>query len=55
MGMYMVLGCVPVIVQDGVTQPYQDLLPYHEFSVRLTKARLPHITQVRELYLGRRV
>eukprot|EP00775_Hariotina_reticulata_P004063 gene4063-4310_t len=48
LGQYMVMGCVPVIVQDGVHQPYQDLLPYHEFSIRLPKARLPHIAEVLE-------
>ncbi|KAF8062027.1 glucuronosyltransferase [Scenedesmus sp. PABB004] len=46
LGLYVVLGCVPVIVQDGVHQPYQDQLPYHEFSVRLPKARLPHVSAV---------
>lgn len=46
LGQYMVMGCVPVLVQDGVYQPYQDLLPYDEFSVRIPKARLPHIAEV---------
>lgn len=42
----MAMGCVPVIVQDGVYQPYQDLLPYQQFSIRLPKHRLPHIAEV---------
>lgn len=33
-------------LQDGVYQPFQDLLPYHDFSVRLPKSRLPHITEI---------
>jgi hypothetical protein len=32
--------------QDGVFQPYHDLLPYHTFSVTLPKSRLPSITQI---------
>uniref|UniRef100_A0A383VC23 Exostosin GT47 domain-containing protein n=1 Tax=Tetradesmus obliquus TaxID=3088 RepID=A0A383VC23_TETOB len=39
-------GCVPVIVQDGVHQPFEDQLPYNAFSVRLPRARLPHIVQL---------
>ncbi|KAI8466470.1 MAG: exostosin family-domain-containing protein [Monoraphidium minutum] len=36
------LGCVPVIVQDGVLQPHEDDgLPYHDFSLRLPRAALP--------------
>lgn len=33
-------------LQDGVFQPYHDLLPYHQFSVTLPKTRLPSISQV---------
>lgn len=32
--------------QDGVYQPYHDLLPYQQFSVTLPKARLASISQV---------
>lgn len=33
-------------LQDGVYQPFHDLLPYHKFSITLPKARLGSITQV---------
>jgi hypothetical protein len=33
-------------VQDGVYQPYHDLLPYNDFSVTLSKAQLPSIRQI---------
>jgi hypothetical protein len=29
--------------QDGVQQPYEDLLPYHEFSVRIPRARISQL------------
>ena len=45
--------CVDAVVcvcvrtpQDGVYQPYHDLLPYQQFSVTLPKARLASISQV---------
>lgn len=46
LGLYMIMGCVPVIIQDGVYQPYHDLLPYPQFSITLSKSRLPSIAQV---------
>jgi len=39
----MAQGCVPVIVQDGVSQPWEDMLPYEEFSVRIPQRRIPQI------------
>jgi len=30
-------GCIPVIIQDYVYQPLEDVLPYWKFSVRLMK------------------
>ena len=37
----MVSGCIPVIVMDSVVQPGQDVLPYNEFSVQLTRKQVP--------------
>jgi hypothetical protein len=37
----MLTQCVPVIIQPNVTQPFEELLPYHEFSLRLTKEDIP--------------
>ncbi|KAG2493507.1 hypothetical protein HYH03_008323 [Edaphochlamys debaryana] len=41
----MATGCVPVIIQDQVYQPYEadGVLPYDEFSLRLGKADIPLI------------
>eukprot|EP00959_Pyramimonas_sp_CCMP1952_P386709 8104666-Pyramimonas_sp.AAC.1 len=35
-------GCIPVIVQDDISQPFEDQLPYHRFSLRgKTTSRSP--------------
>lgn len=34
-------------LQDHVYQPYEsDYLPYHEFSLRLSKADIPHLVPI---------
>lgn len=30
------MGCIPVIPQDHLFQYHEDVVPYHEFSVRIT-------------------
>ena len=37
----MITGCVPVIIQPGVIQPFEDILPYSEFSLRYAHADIP--------------
>jgi hypothetical protein len=27
-------GCIPVIIQDDVSQPFEEQLPYDKFSIR---------------------
>ncbi|KAL4856557.1 putative glycosyltransferase [Chlorella vulgaris] len=39
-------GCVPVIIQEHVFQPYEDLLPYETFSLRLSNADLPKLREI---------
>lgn len=39
-------GCIPLIIQDGVDQPFQNVLPYEEFSIRLTNDDIPHIPDI---------
>jgi hypothetical protein len=41
----MVEGCIPVIVQDNVTQPWEEMLPYDRFSLRVKEADLPTLPQ----------
>ena len=50
----MLTGCVPVIISDGVMQPFEDVLPYDEFSVRVAEADIVRVTPARDalrLYL----
>ncbi|KXZ45845.1 hypothetical protein GPECTOR_50g639 [Gonium pectorale] len=39
-------ACVPVIIQDRVRQPYEDLLHYPDFSIRVPKADLPRLVEI---------
>ena len=49
-------GCVPLIIQDEpvsnttVDQAFASLLPWHEFSVRLTQADIPNLPQLLERF-----
>jgi hypothetical protein len=40
---YMANGCVPVVIQDHVFQPYESVLPYQDFSIRLAKSDIPKV------------
>lgn len=42
----MVCGCVPIIIQEHVYQPFEDLLPYEEFSIRLNNDDIPNLPQI---------
>ena len=42
----MAAGCVPVVIQDGVHQPYDDVLPYDAFSLRLPQADVASLDAV---------
>jgi hypothetical protein len=42
----MATGCVPLIIQDGVHQPFDDVLPYHEFALRLPQADIPRLDDI---------
>lgn len=44
--MAMQWGCIPVIVQDNIEQPFSDILPYDQFSVRVPKADIPKIPDI---------
>jgi hypothetical protein len=34
---YIAYGCVPVIIQQHVYQPLEDVLPYEDFALRLPR------------------
>ena len=36
-------GCIPVIIQDHVFQPFEEILPYEEFSIRLNNDDIEHL------------
>lgn len=42
----MTAGCIPLIIQDGVHQPYEDLLPYADFSLRLARTDIPRLLDI---------
>ncbi|EFN54895.1 hypothetical protein CHLNCDRAFT_135016 [Chlorella variabilis] len=49
LGQCIFAGSIPVIVQEHVFQPLEDVLPYEAFSIRLTNDDLP---QLREILRG---
>eukprot|EP00798_Chlamydomonas_sp_ICE-L_P021835 gene21835-28865_t len=40
---YAMHGCIPVIIQDNIYNPFEDVLPYDEFSIRLTSEEIPNL------------
>mmetsp|Transcript_15713 Transcript_15713/g.28113 ORF Transcript_15713/g.28113 Transcript_15713/m.28113 type:complete len:720 (-) Transcript_15713:811-2970(-) len=38
-------GCIPVIIQDHVVQPYSEFLPYYKFSVTMHKSEIPMMVE----------
>eukprot|EP00854_Cymbomonas_tetramitiformis_P015286 gene15286-18085_t len=39
-------GCIPVIIQDGVRQPLEELLPYDAFSVHVSEDEIPQLDKI---------
>jgi hypothetical protein len=48
-------ACVPVIIQDHVHQPFEDILPYHHFSVRLRVKDVPSIVSILRSYTDEQI
>ena len=42
----MILGCVPLIIQPKVRQPFDELLPYAKFSVTLDITDIPKLDEI---------
>ncbi|KAI3430530.1 hypothetical protein D9Q98_005123 [Chlorella vulgaris] len=42
----MFAGSVPVVIQEHVVQPFEELLPYETFSLRLSNAKLPELREI---------
>ncbi|KAK3266060.1 hypothetical protein CYMTET_25293 [Cymbomonas tetramitiformis] len=41
-------GCVPVIIQDGILQPWEEILPYQNFTVRVSESDIPKLPELLE-------
>ena len=39
-------GCVPVIVMDGIEMPFENVLHYPSFSVRIKEADVPRLPEI---------
>jgi hypothetical protein len=42
----MLSGCVPVVIQPHVFQPFEDVLDYDAFSVRLPRCVQPGMPEL---------
>jgi len=42
----VITQCVPVIIQPNVSQPFDDLIPYDRFALRLTKEDIPRLPTI---------
>lgn len=39
-------GCIPLIIQENVFQPFEDVLPYEDFSIRLNNEDIPFLPSI---------
>lgn len=39
-------GCVPVIIQDGIFLPYENVLNYESFAVRIREDEIPNLIKI---------
>ncbi|KAL3687747.1 hypothetical protein R1sor_014056 [Riccia sorocarpa] len=39
-------GCIPVIIQDGIQLPFENVLNYDEFAIRVPEDKLPHLITI---------
>ena len=42
----MAAGCVPLIIQPAVRMPFDDVLPYHAFAVRVGADAIPRLPEL---------
>ncbi|GFR40151.1 hypothetical protein Agub_g707, partial [Astrephomene gubernaculifera] len=45
----MLLGCVPVIVQDHIYQPFWDVVPFEDFSLRISRHDLHQLVDLLDM------
>ncbi|KAG2486339.1 hypothetical protein HYH03_015043 [Edaphochlamys debaryana] len=46
----MQTGCIPLVIQDMVYQPFEDTMPYEEFAVRLPLRDVPRLVEILRSY-----
>lgn len=39
-------GCIPVVIQDGIYLPYENVLNYESFAVRLREDEIPNLINI---------
>ncbi|MQL79110.1 hypothetical protein Taro_011525 [Colocasia esculenta] len=39
-------GCIPVVIQDGIFLPFENVLNYQSFAVRISEAEIPNLIQI---------
>ncbi|OMO63122.1 Exostosin-like protein [Corchorus capsularis] len=39
-------GCIPVVIQDGIFLPYENVLNYESFAVRIREDEIPNLIKV---------
>jgi hypothetical protein len=42
----IIMGCIPVIIQDHVQMPFESWLPYDEFSVRVNEGDAANLDSI---------
>lgn len=45
-------GCIPVIIQDGIFLPYENVLNYKSFAVRITEDEIPNLIRILQGFNG---
>ena len=40
------MGCIPVVVQDGILVPWENVLDFAAFGLRVARADLPRLPQI---------
>ncbi|KAJ4806234.1 exostosin family protein [Rhynchospora pubera] len=46
----MLNGCIPVIIQDGIFLPYENVLNYNSFAVRILEDDIPNLVSILQQY-----
>ncbi|GAB2261464.1 hypothetical protein Droror1_Dr00002461 [Drosera rotundifolia] len=39
-------GCIPVVIQDGIFLPYENVLNYNSFAVRIREEEIPNMIKI---------